>query len=151
MVTIWRFLVIYHDLRLLKWSIFVFSILLEIGSMAFGVLQLFYDSDHPSITNLYLIALEAFALFQNTLLTTLIVGRLLLVRSRIRKVLGRGYGNEYINVTTMLLESQVLVGAGQVLAPNFHIYRVAHGKRCDTKIIEEISTLKFNHNSDTQT
>ncbi|KAF8975867.1 hypothetical protein BDQ17DRAFT_1385222 [Cyathus striatus] len=125
---------------LLKWSIFVFSLLLEIGSTAFGVLQLFYDSsDHPSFTT--------FALFQNMLLTTLIVGRLLLARSRIR--------SEYINITTMLLESQVLVGAGQVgllatgitpteglctniwtatgkivLAPNFHIYRVAHGKRC---------------------
>ncbi|KAF8995715.1 hypothetical protein BDQ17DRAFT_1365350 [Cyathus striatus] len=175
MVMIWRFLVMYHDLKLLKWSIFVFSLLLEIGSTAFGVLQLFYDSsDHPSFTSLYLIGLEAFALFQNMLLTTLIVGRLLLARSRIRKVLGRRHGSEYINITTMLLESQVLVGAGQVgllatgitpygrvmyqifgqlqvLAPNFHIYRVAHGKRCDTKMIEEISTLKFSHDDlDTQ-
>ncbi|KAF8995717.1 hypothetical protein BDQ17DRAFT_1365357, partial [Cyathus striatus] len=145
-IMIWRFLAIYHDFRILKWSILVFSSLLLMVSIAT-------------------------ALFQNMLLTTFIVGRLLLARYRIQKVLGTRHGSEYINVTTMLVESQVLLGAGQVallatipiskystvmyqvvgqlqvLSPIILIYRVMQGKTCDSKTIAELGTLKFNNNT----
>ncbi|KAF8990157.1 hypothetical protein BDQ17DRAFT_1333655 [Cyathus striatus] len=88
---------------------------------------------------------------------------------RIRKVLGTRHGSEYITITTMLVESQVLLGAGQVallatlgiesnsstamyqvvgqlqvLSPILLIYRVMQGKTYDLKKIAEI-TLKSNN------
>ncbi|KAF9000984.1 hypothetical protein BDQ17DRAFT_644938 [Cyathus striatus] len=75
------------------------------------MLQVITTSINPAI---YLLALEAFALSQNVLLTSLIVGRLLLFRYRIRKALGTQHGKEYVNVTTMLVESQALLGIGQL-------------------------------------
>ncbi|KAF9000948.1 hypothetical protein BDQ17DRAFT_1542942 [Cyathus striatus] len=111
-IMIWRFLVVYHDFRLFKWIILGFSSLLLMGSIAFGMLQAIMTSINPAI---YLVVLEAFALSQNMLLTSLIVGRLLLFRYRTRKALGAQHGNEYINVTTMIVESQALLGIGQVV------------------------------------
>ncbi|KAF8979199.1 hypothetical protein BDQ17DRAFT_1382037 [Cyathus striatus] len=165
-IMIWRFLAIYHDFRLVKWNILAFSSLLLMGSIAVGGLQAIDGTD----TNIYLLVLEATSLFQNMLLTTFIIGRLLLVRYRIRKVLGTRHGSEYINVTTMLVESQALLGAGQVallatalnkygnimyqvvgqlqvLSPIILIYRVMQGKTCDSKTIAELGTLKFNNDT----
>ncbi|KAF9000988.1 hypothetical protein BDQ17DRAFT_644990 [Cyathus striatus] len=110
-IMIWRFLTVYHDFRLFKWIILGLSLLLLMGSIAFGMLQVIMTSMDPAI---YLLVLEAFALSQNVLLTSLIVGRLLLFRYRIRKALGTQHGGEYVNVTTMLVESQALLGIGQL-------------------------------------
>ncbi|KAF8975866.1 hypothetical protein BDQ17DRAFT_1385217 [Cyathus striatus] len=168
-IMIWRFLAIYHDIKFVKWSIFAFSSLLLMASIAVGGIQAINGTG----AGLYLLVLEAIALFQHMLLTTFIVGRLLLVRYRIRKVLGTRHGSEYINVTTMLVESQALLGAGQVallatvqtqygnimyqvvgqlqvLSPIILIYRVMQGKTCDSKTIAELGTLKFNDTQKTQ-
>ncbi|KAF8990077.1 hypothetical protein BDQ17DRAFT_393583 [Cyathus striatus] len=171
-ITICRFLAIYHDFGPVKWCIFIFSLLIQMGSMVFGVLHLLSIdmTRFTNLSNLNLIIFEVFALFQNMMLTTLIAGRLLLVCNRIRKVLGKQHGSEYINVTTMLVESQMLLGAGQVvllgtglgtsygstmyqvvgqlqvLASITPIYRVMQGRMCDLKTIAEI-TLKFNNDT----
>ncbi|KAF8986054.1 hypothetical protein BDQ17DRAFT_1376324 [Cyathus striatus] len=156
-IMIWRFLAICHDLKVVKWPIFMLSLLLQMGSMVLGAFVLLGlggsdTGDDIDFTNIYLIIIEAIALSQNIVLTTLIVGRLLLFRYRTQKALGGNHGNEYISVTTMLVESQSLLGVGQaalvgtgirgkygnimyqvvgqlqVLAPIVLIYRVLQGK-----------------------
>ncbi|KAF9000974.1 hypothetical protein BDQ17DRAFT_1358931 [Cyathus striatus] len=119
-IMIWRFLAVYYDFRLSKWIILGFSLFLLVGSIAFGMLQIIMFGMLPDI---YLRVFEAFALSQNVLLTSLIVGRLLLFRFRIWMTLGTQHGSEYINVITMLVESQALLGVGQValLATNSHL------------------------------
>ncbi|KAF8987867.1 hypothetical protein BDQ17DRAFT_1374605, partial [Cyathus striatus] len=115
----------------------------------------------------YLVVFEAVTLFQNIMLTTLIVGRLLYV-------LGRSYGNEYTSIASMVVESQLLLGIAQVLmlaslietnagglmystafyqvtgqihvlSPMILIYRVMQGRMCNTQTIAQITQLRFNN------
>ncbi|KAF8983369.1 hypothetical protein BDQ17DRAFT_767735 [Cyathus striatus] len=124
--------------------------------------------------NFYLVVFEAVTLLQNIMLTTLIVGRLLLCRRRIRRVLGKCHGNEYIGVASMVVESQSLLGIAQVtmlvslidantvianyaptflqvtgqiqvLSPMILIYRVMQGKMCNSQTIAQIIQLRFNN------
>ncbi|KAF9012069.1 hypothetical protein BDQ17DRAFT_1420465 [Cyathus striatus] len=150
MIMMWRFLIIYHDLKRTKWSIFVFSSVIQTASIVF----------------------EVVAMFQNIMLTTLIVGRLLLCRRRIRRVLGKCYGNEYTGVASMVVESQSLLGVAQVimlvslietysniatygltfyqvtgqiqvLSPMILIYRVMQGKMYNSETIAQIAQLRI--------
>ncbi|KAF8995714.1 hypothetical protein BDQ17DRAFT_977772 [Cyathus striatus] len=171
-LTIWRFMAIYYDFRLVKWCIFILSMLLQMGSMAFGVLHLLNIdmTKFTSLINSNLIIFEVFTLFQNTMLITLIAGRLLFLCYRIRRVLGKSYGSEYIKLTSILVECHVLLGAGQVallgaslgtsygssmyqvlgqiqvLAPIVPLYQVEQGRMCNLKTIAEI-TLKFKNDT----
>ncbi|KAF9004398.1 hypothetical protein BDQ17DRAFT_1424828 [Cyathus striatus] len=183
-IIMWRFFVIYHDLKHTKWSIFVCSSLVQAASIVTGIYTVIIMSDSTGLTiaefarhnaNIYLVVFEAVTLFQNIMLTTLIVGRLLLCRRRIRKVLGRCHGNEYTSIASMVVESQLLLGIAQVtmlvsliqanaalfvygptfyqvtgqiqvLSPMVLIYRVMQGKMCNSKTIAQITRLKFNYN-----
>ncbi|KAF8995700.1 hypothetical protein BDQ17DRAFT_1330418 [Cyathus striatus] len=118
-IMMWRFLIIYYDLKRTKWSIFVFSLLIQTASVGMGiytaiVMSYFIMGLDPFNGNFYLVFFEAITLFHNIMLTTLIVGRLLLCRRRIQNVLGRCYGNEYISIASMVVESQSLLGIAQV-------------------------------------
>ncbi|KAF8994285.1 hypothetical protein BDQ17DRAFT_1528370, partial [Cyathus striatus] len=170
-VMIWRFLYIYHDLKRTKWSIFVFASLNQMVSFGLGSLTVFIlATQRDDFTTL--LVFEMMTLIQNLALTTLIVGRLLLFRRMMQKVLGRSYGNEYTGVATMLLESQALLGVGQVtllvtlslqsnyrmtfyhivgqlqvLTPLMLIYRVAQGKVYNLNTITQLTQIRFNNDN----
>ncbi|KAF8995689.1 hypothetical protein BDQ17DRAFT_1365332 [Cyathus striatus] len=183
MIMMWRFFIIYHDLKRTKWSIFVLSSLIQTASVGIGIYSAIVMSDSTGLNrfglftvdgDFYLVVFEAVTLFQNIMLTTLIVGRLLLCCHRIRKVLGRSYGNEYTSIASMVVESQLLLGIAQVLmlaslietnagglmystafyqvtgqihvlSPMILIYRVMQGRMCNTQTIAQITQLRFNN------
>ncbi|KAF8980364.1 hypothetical protein BDQ17DRAFT_1380762, partial [Cyathus striatus] len=178
-IMMWRFLAVYHDFKWMKWSIFVFSSVLQITSIGLGIHSscviagLFQTTFLLGNMNYVVAIFEILTLIQNMMLTTLIVGRLLLVRSQIQKAFGRSYGKEYISVATMLVESQAhlcisqvillatslmsdyikygftffqIVGQLQVLAPMMLIYRVMQGKVYNSQKLNNshISSLTMN-------
>ncbi|KAF8975987.1 hypothetical protein BDQ17DRAFT_1385114, partial [Cyathus striatus] len=126
--TMWRFFIIYHDLKRTKWSVFVFYSLAFIGTGAYTAFimssSMGFDPEHPTDLHnrvvLFLVLFEAVILLQNIMLTTLIVGRLLLFRCRIQ------------SIASMV-----------VLSPMILIYRVMQGKMCNSQTIAQITEIRF--------
>ncbi|KAF8997756.1 hypothetical protein BDQ17DRAFT_844976 [Cyathus striatus] len=67
----------------------------------------------------FTIYFEALSLTHNLTMTCLIISRLLLYRRRIRKVLGRHHGREYLSIAAMLAESQGILVIAQTLIIGF--------------------------------
>ncbi|KAF8997742.1 hypothetical protein BDQ17DRAFT_1428863 [Cyathus striatus] len=114
----WRFLCIYQDLIRVKWGILPFSIVLQIASIvigSLGVQGLTVPAYFGATTYQVMIYFESVTLSHNLSMTCLIVGRLLISRYKIRKVLGSSYGQEYTSIAAMLVESQGILVIAQVV------------------------------------
>ncbi|KAF8987839.1 hypothetical protein BDQ17DRAFT_1548026 [Cyathus striatus] len=119
----WRFMCIYQDIKLVKQSILMFSVLLQIASVVTGSFALRNLSTGTSSNYQFTIYFEAISLLHNLIMTCLIVGRLLFYRRRVRRVLGRHHGQDYLSIAAMLAESQGILVIGQALMIGFGFIR----------------------------
>ncbi|KAF8880530.1 hypothetical protein BD779DRAFT_1675876 [Infundibulicybe gibba] len=146
---LWRCWVIYRDCSVPKWLFL--SALSALPLVSLGILLLAENPESPLETTL--IRYGAITLALNVVTTLSIVGRLLVYRRRIVKVLGKSQTLNYSSVVSMLIESAALVVVFyilflipsllsypissivypsivqvQIIAPFLIIFRVAQGK-----------------------
>ncbi|KAA1477269.1 hypothetical protein DENSPDRAFT_579700 [Dentipellis sp. KUC8613] len=166
---LYRFSVIYNSNRL--WSlppVLIFLATLVTGSLSLHQLTIPGTTQSTTALAAWAIAYRTLSLGLNTALTTLIVGRILVFRRRLRGLAagsGAGAGTgPYVTIATMLVESAALettaglvyivcVGVGsaaqnavlpvlaqvQVVSPLLIVYRVARGRAWSARTTRDIS------------
>ncbi|KAH8809638.1 hypothetical protein DL96DRAFT_1685818 [Flagelloscypha sp. PMI_526] len=107
---LWRFVIIYRQCRVPLPILLLIPGLAGLGSIAMGCLfldQLFKSNVlETSVANVnWTLPYLTLSLTLNVFLSLAIVGRLVLFRFRISKVLGNGYGSNYTSVASIIIES----------------------------------------------
>ncbi|KLO04880.1 hypothetical protein SCHPADRAFT_1003154 [Schizopora paradoxa] len=111
---IWRYVMIYRECIIPRWLIIVPPVVVYLGSCATGVLFLHALSESSPLVESgpdWAIPYFSISLGLNILITTAIVGRLLLIRRRITSVLGGTHGSQYTTIAAMLIESASMYSA----------------------------------------
>ncbi|KAJ7124760.1 hypothetical protein C8R43DRAFT_1135441 [Mycena crocata] len=158
-----------------SWKIIVLPVIIYFGAMSMAILLIyesaipgasFFSGDSVSFGVPYL----WMTISLNLILTTLICGRLLSVRNRVRSILGEQYCQTYTGVVAVLLESALpfsVLGIVYVISyarnspysfaflqvwadfcaisPQLIILRVATGKAWSKDTVASVSVLVFDH------
>ncbi|KAH7927755.1 hypothetical protein BV22DRAFT_1006355 [Leucogyrophana mollusca] len=163
---IWRCMVIFKDSRaVFRVAVTFFSSLLFAGSLGMGILWLIETSSSSEILFKtkkrvsYIVPFFFIAsLVLNTIVSSLIAGRLIFLRRRLTSVAGQALGSHYTNSAALVVESASLytvfsllflipfaagspianaflqiMGEVQIIAPLLIIYRVLEGKAWSEK------------------
>ncbi|KAH8826832.1 hypothetical protein DL96DRAFT_1604455 [Flagelloscypha sp. PMI_526] len=107
---LWRFTIIYRHCRVPQPILLILPCLAGLGSIVMGCLflvQLFKSNVlEASVANInWTLPYFGLTLTLNIFLSFAIVGRLILFRFRISKVLGKAYGSHYTSVASIIIES----------------------------------------------
>jgi len=155
LMLVWRCMVIYGTCpKAIRYVVMPLVCLLWVTSLAIGILYLIQSrkSSLFSASN-FTLASACMSLTLNVVVTFLIAGRLLLVRRRIKSILGPSHVSQYANVVAILVESASIytaflllfvvtlavnnpvvnvfaqcVGQVQTVASFLIIYRIASGR-----------------------
>ncbi|KAI0684496.1 hypothetical protein BC835DRAFT_1293101 [Cytidiella melzeri] len=170
---VWRFSVIYSNLRLPKFLVLFFPVLLWLGSFVTGLLFLLQISanspwvDGGSIN--WTIPFFALSLSLNIILTIAIVLRLLAFRRHAVSALGISHGSQYTGIAAMVVESAAIfsvfsllflvpfalnhplnevffqpLSGVQIVATLLIMFRVAQGKSWNENTMQQnASALRF--------
>ncbi|KAI0693072.1 hypothetical protein BC835DRAFT_1093748 [Cytidiella melzeri] len=170
---VWRFYVIFNNLRIPRFAVMLFPVLLWLGSFVTGLLFLLQVSaNSPWVdggTINWTIPFFALSLSLNIILTICIVLRLLIFRKYIVSALGNSHGSQYTSIAAMVVESaaifsifsilflvpfalnhplneiffQALSGV-QIIATVLIMFRVAQGKSWDDNTAQQgVSSMRF--------
>ncbi|KLO13554.1 hypothetical protein SCHPADRAFT_873819 [Schizopora paradoxa] len=111
---IWRYVMIYKECVIPRWLIIVPPVVVCLASCAMGVMFIISLSESSPLVASgpdWAIPYFSISLGLNILITTAIVGRLLLIRHRITSVLGSKHGSQYTSIAAMLVESASMYSA----------------------------------------